>query len=132
MMNKKNLFDFEFELEPKKPMTEVQKGRIARRIMSFGTIIICFFCILWLMFYGTDSVIHQNIILGSFGLIGSVVGFYVTGAAYQDVNTEKIKAVAQVRTAEVTASAKKPKASGSTTTSNTTTNVTEVVTEDER
>lgn len=62
-----------------------------RRRVIFSTLIFCAFCIFFLLVWGDDSRVNETIALGAFSLAGSVIGFYVAGAAWTDVNIEKIK-----------------------------------------
>jgi hypothetical protein len=70
------------------------KGRPSwknRRRVIFLTLFFCAFCILFIMIAGDDTRVNETIILGAFGLAFTTIGFYVAGAAWTDVNIEKIK-----------------------------------------
>ena len=62
-----------------------------RRLVIFATLIFCAFCVMYIMFQGNDTRVNETIVLSCFALAGSVIGFYVAGAAWTDVNIEKIK-----------------------------------------
>jgi hypothetical protein len=59
--------------------------KIRRRIV-IATLIFCAFCVLWIMFRGTDRGVEEVIVMCSFGLAAAVIGSYVFGAAYDDKN----------------------------------------------
>lgn len=52
--------------------------------MLFGALVIAYCAIRW-----DDTSLAQTLVLGGFGLIGTVVAAYVGGAAYQDVRLWK-------------------------------------------
>lgn len=63
-----------------------------RRRVIFLTLFFCAFCIIFIMIKGQDTRVNETIVLGAFGLAFTTIGFYVAGAAWTDVNIEKIKA----------------------------------------
>lgn len=79
-----------------------KKGRLKdqweyRRRIVITTLLFCAFCICYIMFDGADTRVNENIILGCFTLAGSVIGFYVGGATWNDINMEKIRVVETIK-----------------------------------
>lgn len=77
-----------------------------RKRVIFVTIFFCMFCIGYIMLTGQDLAISANIIISAFGLLGSVIGFYVAGASWTDINLEKINAQRQAIEYETSVSPK--------------------------
>lgn len=62
-----------------------------RRRIIYGTLIFCAFCVLYLMFFGTqESALHETIANAAFFLAGGVIGSYVFGAVWDDSNFASI------------------------------------------
>lgn len=70
--------------------------KVRRRII-LSTLVFCAFAVLYIMFQGNDTRINETIVLGCFGLAGSVIGFYVAGASWEDISLEKIKSKGSTR-----------------------------------
>lgn len=62
-----------------------------RRRVIFLSLIFCAFCVSYIMFQGNDTRINETIVLGCFGLAGSIIGVYVAGSSWEDISIEKIK-----------------------------------------
>lgn len=59
--------------------------KVRRRIVV-AALIFCAFCVLWILFRGTDRSVEEVIVMCSFGLAGAVIGSYVFGAVWDDQN----------------------------------------------
>jgi len=57
--------------------------RIRRRIIAV-TLVLCAFVVIYLLFQGKDTRLHESLANGAFLLAGSVIGTYVFGAAWDD------------------------------------------------
>lgn len=57
-----------------------------RRRIIYCTLIFCAFCIVFIMFYGSDTKLHEAIVSSAFLLAGGVIGSYVFGAVWDDKN----------------------------------------------
>ena len=55
-----------------------------RRKIIITTLLFCAFCIFYIMIWGTDSGVHEAIVLGSFATASAVIGTYVFGATWSD------------------------------------------------
>lgn len=62
--------------------------RIRRRWMS-AILVWMVGIVTWLVFYGSDTGLHQNIAVTMLGTIAAIIGAYVFGAAWED--TAKIQ-----------------------------------------
>ena len=62
--------------------------RIRRRVI-FGTLLFCAVFVGWLAVAGEDTALNQSIANGLILLAGGVVGSYVFGAAWDDLNVMK-------------------------------------------
>lgn len=68
-----------------------------RRRIVITSLTFCAFCVIYIMFNGADTRINEDIILGCFGLAGSIIGFYVGGATWHDVSMEKMRVVENIK-----------------------------------
>lgn len=66
----------------------VPSWRLRRRAV-FGSLLFAMFVIVYVMIRWEDTTLAETLVLGSFGLIGSVVAAYIGGAAYEDVRLFK-------------------------------------------
>lgn len=57
-----------------------------RRRTIFCSLFFCACCVIYIMLGGEDTRINESIVLGCFGLAGSIIGFYVGGAAWEDIS----------------------------------------------
>jgi hypothetical protein len=55
-----------------------------RRRIIYSTLAFCAFCILWLLFWGSDTELNETIANSAFFLAGGVIGSYVFGAVWDD------------------------------------------------
>lgn len=64
---------------------QVYRGswKIRRRII-YGTLLYCAGVVLYLVVWGSDTALHQQIALALVGLAGAVIGSYVFGAVWDD------------------------------------------------
>ena len=62
---------------------ELDNWKIRRRII-LTTLLFCAFTILYIMFTDMSSVVAQSIVMGSFGLAGSVIAAYCFAAVWDD------------------------------------------------
>lgn len=62
----------------------VQGTWTIRRRIIFSSLIFCAFCIAYILFFGDDTRLNESIILGAFGLAGTVIGAYCFGAVWDD------------------------------------------------
>jgi len=76
----------------RKPKSGRPSWRNRNRVI-YATLIFCAVIVGYIVFNGSDTRLYETTVLAAFGLAGSVVGFYIAGATWQDVNVEKIKAV---------------------------------------
>lgn len=60
-----------------------------RRLVVFGTLLFCMFCILWILLYGDNRSVLEVIVMSSYGLAFSVIGSYIFGAVWDDANVMK-------------------------------------------
>ncbi len=60
--------------------------KIRRRIIIV-TLSLCAFVVIYLLFRGADTRLHETLANGAFFLAGSVIGAYVFGAAWDDKNS---------------------------------------------
>ena len=60
-----------------------------RRTIIVVTLFFCALVILWLAFAGHDTSVNQSIASGLILLAGAVIGSYVFGAAWDDLNVMK-------------------------------------------
>lgn len=60
-----------------------------RRRVIYATLLFSAFCVSYIMFQGNDTRINETIVYGCFTLAGAVIGFYVAGASWEDVNIHK-------------------------------------------
>lgn len=72
-----------------------------RTRVLFATLVFCGLCIAYITFQGKDTNINSTIVLGCFGLSGTVIGFFTGAKTWHDVNIEKLKCVSQVQQAEI-------------------------------
>jgi hypothetical protein len=84
----------EVALTPKQKRENQWKDR-KRTVIT--TLVFCGLCIGYIMFQGKDLQVYQSIVYGCFGLAGSVIGFFIGGQTYHDINSEKINAVQNIR-----------------------------------
>ena len=63
-----------------------------RRRIIYGTLMFCAFCIIYLMFYGSDTRLNESIVSSAFLLAGGVIGCYVFGAVWDDKNVVPLSA----------------------------------------
>lgn len=70
--------------EPLSCKHHIESSRKSRRRVVYVTLLFCAFLALYVTFNGEDTRLNETIILSSFALAGSVIGFYIGGAAYQD------------------------------------------------
>lgn len=68
-----------------------------RRRIILSTLLFCAGCVVYIMLNGADTRINENIVLGCFSLAGSVIGFYVAGATWNDVNVKKINMIENIK-----------------------------------
>lgn len=80
-------------------MTTVDDGRkhpagrgnwSVRRRFMFIVSLFCAYCITYVMLKGQDSRVNETIVTWAFLCLGAIVGSYVFGAAWQDINFKKI------------------------------------------
>jgi len=57
-----------------------------RRRIIYGTLVFCAFCIIYLLFHGSDTRLNETIVSSAFLLAGGVIGSYVFGAVWDDKN----------------------------------------------
>lgn len=72
--------------------TRIEQGRPSwamRRRLIIATLLFCAFCVLWIMIRGDTRIVHEVIVMCSFGLAGSTLGAYVFGAVWDDKNVMK-------------------------------------------
>lgn len=69
--------------DPQQPPWRLRRRAIFGS-MVFGALVIAYCAIRW-----DDTSLAQTMVLGGYGLIGTVVAAYVGGAAYQDVRLWK-------------------------------------------
>lgn len=62
-----------------------------RRRVVFLTLAFCAWCVAWIMFDGKDTRLNETIVWCAFGLAGSVIGFYVAGATWEDAKMATLK-----------------------------------------
>lgn len=61
-----------------------------RRRIIYGTLVFCAFCIIYLLFYGSDTRLNETIVNSAFLLAGGVIGSYVFGAVWDDKNIASV------------------------------------------
>jgi hypothetical protein len=49
----------------------------------------CMYCIYYVMISGLDTRVNETIVMSAFLTMASILGSYVFGAAWQDINTAK-------------------------------------------
>lgn len=81
------------------PVSEDMPKWKNRRRTIFGTLFFCAGCILYIMITGEDTRINETIVWGCFGLMMSVIGFYVGGAAWEDISLYKTNHSSQQQSA---------------------------------
>lgn len=57
-----------------------------RRRIIIVTLLYCAVMVGYIVITGSDTAVASNVVVSCFGLVGSVVGFYVAGAAWDDKN----------------------------------------------
>ena len=62
--------------------------RVRRRIIH-GTLIFCAGQIAYLTFWGADTRLNETLAVGAYALVGSVIGAYVFGAAWEDISARR-------------------------------------------
>ena len=63
-----------------------------RRRIIYGTLVFCAFCIIYLLFHGSDTRLNETIVNSAFLLAGGVIGAYVFGAVWDDKNMASLGA----------------------------------------
>ncbi len=63
-----------------------------RRRIIYGTLVFCAFCIIYLLFHGSDTRLNETIVNSAFLLAGGVIGSYVFGAVWDDKNIASLGA----------------------------------------
>lgn len=67
-----------------------------RKRTVISTLTFCALCVGYIMFSGKDLQVYQTIVLGCFGLAGSVIAVFIGGQTWHDINNEKLKAVTSI------------------------------------
>lgn len=67
-----------------------------RRRFMWIISIFCMYCIDYVMRFGADSRVNDTIIMAAFFCLASIVGAYVFGAAWQDINFKQAKTKKEV------------------------------------
>jgi hypothetical protein len=62
--------------------------RVRRRIIH-GTLIFCAGQIAYLTFWGAGTRLNETLAVGAYALVGSVIGAYVFGAAWEDISAKR-------------------------------------------
>lgn len=62
-----------------------------RRLIMIAVLIFCFLCIGYILIRGVDTVTAQTTVSMSFMTIISIVGSYVFGATWEDINKINLK-----------------------------------------
>lgn len=62
-----------------------------RRAIIFGTLVFCAIEVLYLTLFGEDTKLAETIASSAFLLAGSVIGAYVFGAVWDDLNVMKTR-----------------------------------------
>ncbi len=71
-----------------------------RRRIIYGMLVFCAFCIIYLMFHGSDTRLNESIASSAFFLAGGVIGSYVFGAVWDDKNIASSAASPEVGKSE--------------------------------
>lgn len=62
--------------------------RVRRRIIH-ATLLFCAGQIAYLTFWGADTRLNETLAVGAYALVGSVIGAYVFGAAWEDISLRR-------------------------------------------
>lgn len=62
--------------------------RVRRRIIH-TTLLFCAGQIAYLTFWGADTRLNETLAVGAYALVGSVIGAYVFGAAWEDISMRR-------------------------------------------
>lgn len=62
--------------------------RVRRRIIH-ATLLFCAGQIAYLTFWGADTRLNETLAIGAYALVGSVIGAYVFGAAWEDISMRR-------------------------------------------
>jgi len=62
--------------------------RVRRRIIH-ATLLFCAGQIAYLTFWGADTRLNETLAVGAYALVGSVIGAYVFGAAWEDISARR-------------------------------------------
>ncbi len=62
--------------------------RVRRRIIH-ATLAFCAAQIAYLTFWGADTRLNETLAVGAYALVGSVIGAYVFGAAWEDISMRR-------------------------------------------
>jgi hypothetical protein len=62
--------------------------RVRRRIIH-ATLVFCAAQIAYLTFCGEDTRLNETLAVGAYALVGSVIGAYVFGAAWEDISLRR-------------------------------------------
>ena len=78
----------ECETGPAKDRKPRETWRVRRRIIH-ATLLFCAGQLSYLTFFGADTRLNETLATGAFALMGSVVGAYVFGAAWEDISAKR-------------------------------------------
>lgn len=63
-----------------------------RRRFMWAVTLFCMYCITHVMWDGRDTRVNETIVMAAFLCMGGIVGSYVFGAAWQDINFKRTAA----------------------------------------